>query len=191
MPNPGEDALKIQKQERFCLGVTRGLTQKEAYAAAGYKGNPRALSTQVFQKPEVQARLKFLQDRLAEKTVDSAIVDRGEVIEGLRTNWHEARKGTEVLGRDGAGSGVFKPDFAAVNKALESLGKTMGLFIDVQREENLDAELDGKSPEELKQIVLALLQGLDPNLAKKLEAQLDAATDAEVIEIESGGQRLQ
>lgn len=188
MPAPGEDPLKIQKQERFCLAMMRGMSQKEAYAAAGYKGNPRALANRVFCYPEVNARLQFLQNRVASTTVNGAIVDRAEVIEGLRANWHSARDGSEVM-KNGTGSGVYRPDHASVNKALELLGKSIGVFVDVQREENLDAELEGKTPEELRQTVLALLQGLDPNLQKKLGAQIglpdDEEPEGEVIEVEA------
>ena len=84
---------------------------------------------------------------------------------------------------DEAGNPIYEPvrklDLAAKNKADDGLAKMHGFNIDVTRIEDLDAELDGKTPEELQQFTLALLEQLDPNMRKKLLEQMQPAAEEE------------
>jgi len=74
-------------------------------------------------------------------------------------------------------------DLSASNRADEILAKMHGFMLDVSRTENFDEELEGKSPDELRQIVLSLLEQLDPNMRKMVMS--------EMVESEADGQTLQ
>jgi hypothetical protein len=92
------------------------------------------------------------------------------------TVFDSAMEGTPVLAKDGSETGVMRPDLAAANASIAGQAKLHGLSLDVSANvENLDEELEGKTPEELKTFILGLLESVDPNLRKTVEAQLRAS----------------
>jgi phage terminase small subunit len=59
-------ALTNAKREAFVRNIIEGMTQADAYAAAGFAPNDSNCS-RLFSKPEVQARIKELQGKIAKK----------------------------------------------------------------------------------------------------------------------------
>ena len=169
-PDDGSSPCKISRQERYCLARMTGMGITEAHRHVGYTGKN---TWQTESMPSVKLRLGWLQTQLAERTIEANTVTRIEVIEEFRDILKMAKKGTELVGRNGEATGVYKPDLSSANKANEGLAKMHGFMVDVTRTETLDEELDGKNSEELQAYVLSLLEQLDPNMRKTLLAQMD------------------
>ncbi|MCH8112879.1 MAG: hypothetical protein IH905_13155 [Proteobacteria bacterium] len=117
--------LPNQRHEKFVLGLLEGKTDGQAYEDAGYKpdrGNASTLTT----KHNIQARLAFLQSEAAE----SAGIDAAWVTKRLVENVERAMQVAEVRGPDGERTGVYTYQGAVANKALELLGRNIGMFKD-------------------------------------------------------------
>lgn len=179
-PAEGSSPCKISRHERYCLARMNGMLITEAHKHAGYKGsNPH----QTENMPAIAVRLNWLRTQSAERVIEANAVTRVEVITNAREILQLAKQGTPVCDKDGEPTGVYKPDLSSANKANETLGKTIGVFVDVVRNETFDEELEGKSQQELEAVVLSLLEQLDPNMRKKLLSELDAP----VIDMETIG----
>jgi hypothetical protein len=173
VPITGVAPLQNARHERFALARSQGNTLWDSYKLAGYTGDPKNGGYQVSKRKGVKERIKYLSDKVAELTVSAAAVTRHEITEGVRDTIRLAKEGTPVLAKNGEVTDVKKLDLASANRGYEILAKMNGLMVDVTRDDNLDTELEGKSPEELKHFVLSLLEQLDPNLRKKVESQMD------------------
>lgn len=60
-------ACKTERQERFALFLSKGMSQIEAYEAAGYRGCSKAAS-RAARRPGVAARVRELRHRAASRT---------------------------------------------------------------------------------------------------------------------------
>lgn len=101
-------ALGNAKHERFAQGLAAGKTADEAYTAAGFKAN-RGNATRLKANESVQARVKELTERAA----DGLVLTKQWVLEQLADNAAKAKK----VG-----------DFGPSNKAIELIGKHLGMF---------------------------------------------------------------
>lgn len=120
---PGSKPLANFKHERFVNLLARGFTVAEAWAKLGYSefiNNAYRLKG----SPKVAARLKFLLDRAAEKSIIDAsyIKDRMARVVDLALATEINEHGQEVLGPTG--------NLSAANRALELLGREQGIFKD-------------------------------------------------------------
>ena len=106
--------LPNSKHEQFAQLLVTGKTPPEAYVAAGYASKtaytcgPRLLKT-----ASVQARVRELQQTVATAAVTRAVLDRAFVLRELMDNALQAKKNGE---------------WSSSNRALELLGKELGLF---------------------------------------------------------------
>ncbi len=168
--------------ERYAIARFQGMPPMAAYHEAGYKvGKSQSGPDRLGRKMVITKRLVWLNARVAEETITSKAVTRLEIIESLRSTRQLAKSGES---RDRHGNvRQEKVDLSASNRADEILAKMHGFMLDVSRTENFDEELEGKSPDELRQIVLSLLEQLDPNMRKMVMS--------EMVESESDGQTLQ
>jgi len=108
--------LPNQRHERFVLGLLEGKTDGQAYEDAGYKphtSNPSRMSG----NERIRARLAFLQSEAA----DSAGIDRAWVLRELQVVYLASMERND--------RGVCANP-AAANRALELLGKDIGMFKD-------------------------------------------------------------
>jgi phage terminase small subunit len=123
--------LSNARQERFCQGLAAGKTIDQAYREAGYaahRGNASTLRS----KQHIQARVAELQSCAAER----AVLSRQWVIEGLIEIVERSMQLKAVLckGRVIA----FRSEPAAAIRALELLGKELGMFTGrVEADQNL------------------------------------------------------
>lgn len=101
-------ALENARHERFAQGLANGKTADEAYAEAGFKPN-RGNAATLKAKQSVQARVKELTERAA----DGVVLTKQWVLEQLADNAARAKK----VG-----------DFGPSNKAIELIGKHLGMF---------------------------------------------------------------
>jgi hypothetical protein len=113
--------LNNVKHERFANHIAGGMTQAEAYKASGFRAKHlSSAACKLAGKPQVAARIEELKGRIAKATVkrvaERVAITKETVIQEL---WDNVQRGKEVKG----GSAV-------VNRALELLGKELGMFSD-------------------------------------------------------------
>jgi hypothetical protein len=146
-------ALNNARHERFAQGLAKGLTGDKAYSEAGYKPN-RKNAARLKSNEDVKSRVK----EIAERAATRVEIDRAWVMDMLRKN-------AERCLDDGDDR---NPN--AGNRALELLGKEIGMFVDrrllgVRRiedmsEEELLALLGGEpDPDELGEAAGATMAG--------------------------------
>lgn len=119
--------LTNQRHELFAQGLAAGKTADEAYAAAGYKPNRGNAS--------VLKSNQSISDRVAEILGASAKrveIDQAWVLKQLVDNVERGLQKVPVMEPDGDGgwveSGTWKYEGTVVNKALELIGKHLGMF---------------------------------------------------------------
>ena len=123
------------RQEAFAQAVAAGKTQAEAYELAGFKpnsGNASALA----QRPEVLARVTAIQaeqaeiaQRATQIAAERLSIDCEWVMSRLVENANRAMQAVAVENRDGP-TGEYRHDGSVANRALELLGKEIGMFVD-------------------------------------------------------------
>ena len=113
LPSPGSTPCRIDRQERYCLGLMGGLSKVEAYRAAGYTGSTHGGTAMLEKHDVVKARLAWLRKQSSERAVNANAVTRSEIVESVRDTRRRAKEGTPVIGRNGKPSEICKPDFAA------------------------------------------------------------------------------
>ena len=127
-------ALRNQRHERFAVELAKGCSQTEAAKRAGYKGS-RFHASRLATKSNIKARVAELEARTAEKVTQITAMDRAWVLEELRANLERHK---ETNG-------------AVANRALELIGKELGLFInrkDIRHTQKRD-DLDDMNEKEL------------------------------------------
>lgn len=129
--------LANAKHEHFAQLVANGQTAPKAYVSAGYSAQGAAQSAnRLLRDADVSLRVTELREAVAERTIEKAAVDRAWIMTTLVDN---AKRAAEA------------EDFGPSNRALELLGKELGMFID--RKEIRTGALDDKSDDELDRII--------------------------------------
>lgn len=118
-------ALQNARHERFAQELAKGKSASEAYVAAGY-GESRSAACRLSTNVNVVARLSELTERAA----DRAVIDKAWVLERLRQNAETCMALDFVRKPDGTPTTAVTHNPAAANKALELLGKELGMFKD-------------------------------------------------------------
>jgi len=116
--------LTNSRHERFAQGLAQGKTADEAYKLAGYKAN-NGNCIRLKGNESIQKRVAELQARV----VEGVILTREWVIERLIENVNRAMQINDGSAANGA----------VANRALELLGKELGMFI--ERAENRNIEM--------------------------------------------------
>ncbi len=111
--------LRNSKHEIFVQHVIAGTSAADAYKLSGFSGkDPRKRASDLRTKPEIRARIEELTDRITNNAVKRAsaklAIDKEMVLRMLMEN---VARGEKVKG----GSSV-------VNRALELIGKHLGMF---------------------------------------------------------------
>jgi phage terminase small subunit len=112
--------LDNARHEKFAQGLAQGKSASEAYRQAGYEAkgtNSESLASRLSRNIKVASRVAELKERAAA----SVSLTKEWVLERLIANVEMGQAGQ---------------DLAPANKALELLGKELGMFID--RSENLN-----------------------------------------------------
>lgn len=120
------------KQEKFIREYLKGKSATESYKAAGYSTKNMKPATvhnnayMLLNKSEISARI----EESKTKSLEKAEISREWIIEKLRENAEQCM----TSGSDEDNPSTFNPN--AANKALELLGKELGMF--VERSENVN-----------------------------------------------------
>lgn len=145
--------LKHPRWEAFAQAYVRCKNGTQAAKEVGFKGGKDGNSFAVrahelLKKAEVQERVAELNQQLVKETMKSAKVDRAWVLDRLKENAQEA---------------LENRDRAAANRALELLGKELGLFID------------------RKMVLTGPLEALDAPRLQRLLALAQAAEEGRLV----------
>jgi phage terminase small subunit len=147
-------ALRNPKHERFAQELAKGKAADAAYEAAGYKPD-RGNATRLHQKDSISHRVaELLAEREAihaqstAKAVERAALTKQWVIERLVENVDRAMQVEEIRKGD-AGTGEYRYEGAVANRALELLGKELGMFVE-RREVGEPGDFDRMADDELR-----------------------------------------
>lgn len=126
---------------------------------AGFKpslSNPSKLA----KDPRIVARISELHSEVAkitakatEKAAEALAIDREWIMRKLKENAERALQAIQAVGPDGQ-LGDFKYEGSVANRALELLGKEIGMFIE-RKDINLRHDLSSMSDGELEAMILA------------------------------------
>lgn len=171
--------LRNPRHERFAFELAKGTNQTFAYIAAGYTCASRAagvnasrLLNDAEHGPRIRARVAEIQQEMEERetrvkqqadaaAVDALALSREWVLKSLIQNAQQCMQGTPVLDSMGNPTGLWRHQPGPLNRALELLGKELGMFKETLiTAERADADLETMTPEqqaeELARVAAAL-----------------------------------
>jgi len=159
--------LSNSRHERFAQELFKGTSQQKAYVLAGFKEHPSNPSKLAKDK-RIIARLAELHSERATidreavaKASDALAIDKEWIMARLKENAERALQAIPVRDREGQTIGEYKYDGNVANRALELLGKEIGMFVD--RSEVWTGRLDGLSRTERERV----LDSVDRELARR------------------------
>ena len=115
------------KQERFCLEYMTDLNATQAAKRAGYSPrNAHRIASGLLKNPHIKARVQALQAGRAERVG----LTQDWVIGKLRDVVERAMGGAPVLDKDGKPTGEWRFEGFMAIKALELIGKHLGMFLE-------------------------------------------------------------
>ena len=137
-------AISNPKWESFVREVHKGTDGGHAYLAAVYETTLAAAAvsaSRLLRNPKIIDRLAELRadrdkvDAMALEMAAGALsIDRQWVLAKLKDNYERASQAVPVTDREGEPIGEFKYEGSVANRALELIGKELGMFI--ERTEN-------------------------------------------------------
>ena len=152
-------SLRNPRYERFAQGLAEGKPAYQAYIDAGFAKAGAAQSASRLLKSQragIRERVaEILQEREqidAEGTklaIERTAIDKEWVIERLRENVERAMQARPVIDRAGNPTGSYVYNGAAANRALELLGKELGMFIE-RRETKIVDEFDSMTDKQIE-----------------------------------------
>jgi hypothetical protein len=161
--------LRNPRYERFAQQLADGSTATEAYRLAGYEPD-RGNATRLQRKDSIRQRVdEILAEREAihgqatARAIERAALSKEWVIDKLRENVERAMEAQPALDRAGNPTGRYVYsryvyNGAAANRALELLGKELGMFVDRREVKNVD-EFDQMAEAELDEWLAKYTRG--------------------------------
>lgn len=120
------------KQDKFCREYVIDLNATQAAIRAGYSQKTAGqIGHENLKKPEILARVREIQENVAAElgiTAAGVLLDLQKV--KARAMQAEEIKQYNPKTKEYEGTGIYKFDGYAANKALELMGKHLGMFID-------------------------------------------------------------
>lgn len=154
-------ALANQTHEKFCQLVASGRTKKQAFLEArdpskpplGSDGSIRQSATNLMNRADVRARIAELTERMFDAKIEATqdivrkeALTREWVVDALRENVERAMQAVAVLDSNGKPTGEYKYDGSVANRALELLGKEIGMFVDRTENTNVNYAVSDQPP---------------------------------------------
>lgn len=129
--------LKNDNWEKFAQAMARGVNQTNSALEAGYSTtSAHVRGCELAKRKDVRARIEELQQRAEKAAVAALAVDRQWVLRELVANVEAARDSKNQN---------------AVNRALELVGKEIGMFID--RKMDVKSPLEALNASQLQQLI--------------------------------------
>jgi phage terminase small subunit len=135
LPNP--------KHELFAQELAKGTTAEKSYEAAGFKPSRHNAATLARKKhilgrvAELLAERETIHAQSTAKAIQRVSLTKEWVLAKLIDNAERASQAVPVLDAEGKETGEYRYQGTVVNRALELLGKHLGLFVELH-------ELSGK-----------------------------------------------
>ena len=121
--------LTNSKHEHFAHLVTKGESPARAYVLCGYSEHGALQSgNRLLRKADVAARAEELKAAVSERQVEKMAVDRAWVMAKLTENVQRAMQVEPFRDREGNPTGQYIYQGGVANRALELLGKELGMF---------------------------------------------------------------
>lgn len=144
--------LKNRKHELFAGFYAKTGNARQAYIDAGYSPNGAdASASKLLKTTKVAARIAEIRGNIAKVVQEKTGIDKAWVTTQLVEVVRMAKAAEPVLDHEGSQIGEYRQNLAAANKALELLGKEIGMFVD-RKEIRTGSLLDEIPHEELKQL---------------------------------------
>jgi len=137
-------ALSNPKHERFAQELAKGKSADESYALAGFSPN-RGNASVLKHKQNILDRVTEILDeresihaQATAEAIKSTALTKAWVIETLMDNVAKAMQAKAMTNDDGEPIGEYQYQGSVANKALELLGKEIGMFVDRSINENVN-----------------------------------------------------
>jgi hypothetical protein len=158
--------LRNPRHEKFAQLVATGQSPAQAYVAAGYEERTSyTCGPRLLKRIEVLARVNELRKSVAQSAVNHAGLNREFVLTELMDNAIKAKENQE---------------WSASNRALELLGKELGLFVDRSDHSfHWDGRLDSLTDIQLGNVQAHFLELAKAERRRMLEA--GAVVDLEPV----------
>lgn len=141
--------LENVRHEKFARLVAAGDPASRAYIEAGYKAATdtaaRANGARLIANDSVASRIAEIRAELEQAAQKAAAVTKEWIVEKLRENALRALQAEPVRDSKGNPTGEYAYQGNVANRALELLGKEIGMF--VERSENLNTNVDATPPD--------------------------------------------
>jgi phage terminase small subunit len=168
--------LENGKHEHFAHLVAKGESAAKAYVLCGYSEKGAIQSgNRLLRKPEVAARVKELKTAVSERRVEKVAVDRAWALAMLVENAQRAMQVEPVRDREGSPTGHYTYQGAVANKALELLGRELGMF----------QPQTGNDEDKAKDLIERLRKGQERVARAKLERAAASSNCADSLSRES------
>lgn len=132
--------LRIPRWELFAQGLASGKRQTEAYAEAGFKytaTKARNAPARLAKKSEIKSKVSELlreRDVVNQQALAIAVketgISKGWIMERLKENVERAMTLKPIFDKDGTYTGMLEYNGHVANKALELLGREIGMFVE-------------------------------------------------------------
>lgn len=177
--------LKNSRHERYAQELAKGKSQADAYLAAGYNGD-RTTACRLAAKANIKNRVAELLEtreqihaQATTRAVEKVGLTKEWVIARLVENAQRALKAVPVTTSEGEEKGEYQYNGNVANRALELLGKELGMFIDRKEigqpgdfARMSDEELDGALAEQARALGLP-----EEAVGRLLELRANGATE--------------
>jgi phage terminase small subunit len=155
--------LDNPQHEIFAQQIFQGVSQRDAYKAAGYVTKSVAAAdasaSRLLSHVKVAARIQELQTAASARAVEKSAVSKAWVIAKLVENVERAMTAEPVRDAQGNPTGEFKYNGNVANRALELIGKEQGMFVD-RKEIGDPGDFARLSDDELNAELMATAQEL-------------------------------
>jgi phage terminase small subunit len=180
--------LANPRHEAFAQNLANGMTQIAAYEAAGY-GRSTGRPAKLAKDARIVARVAELMRAREEKTNQSTALairetglSKAWVLERLRENVERSMQAKPVLDKESQPTGEYRYEGAVANRALELLGKELGMFIDRSHlDVSFEQRLATMTPEQRMELARDMATRLKEQVARyrEIEGQASEVTPDE------------
>lgn len=138
--------LRNSRHELFAQELFKGTSQQKAYVLAGFRphlSNPSKLAKDkriIARVAELHSEHGEIDRAATAKAAEALSIDRHWVMTRLKENAERAMQAVPIT-VDGEATGEYRYEGSVANRALELLGKEIGMFVD--RKEIRTGALDG------------------------------------------------
>jgi phage terminase small subunit len=156
--------------------VAKGESPAKAYVGCGYSESGALQSgNRLLRKPDVTERVEELKTAVSERQVEKFALDHVWVLRMLTENARRAMQVEPVRDREGNPIGQYTYQGAVANKALELLGKELGMFQTKPEKQGMD----------IQELMARLHKGRERNAQAKRDRDAAAAGSSNLISGES------